>query len=1121
MWLSDACHSPVEISVIPKVVQIQLLGDFRLTCDGVAVEGINTPRLQSLLAYLALHRDAPQLRQRLAFLFWPDSSEMQARNNLRQFVHALRRTAPDISAFLLIDTHTLQWRRDVELRLDVDEFERAFKTLESQRHAQDPSAACATGERLMALYQTDLLPGCYDEWIIPERERLRDRFARALGWLVALYEAQRDFTPAIHCARELIRSDPLNEEAHRCLMRLLALTGDRIGELRAYQACVSALQNGLGIELSPATEELHQRLLRLDVSGAEADDHLATARIHLRQQPSLAPPPSLIGRQHEWEALQRAWQAASDSGPGFALITGEAGIGKSRLAEEIARWASEQGATIATARSYAAEGQLSFAPVIEWLRSPGLRPHIRALETVWLTELARLLPELLAEIPDLPHYEPLTEYGQRQRFFQALSLAALAAPQPLLLIMDDLQWCDQETLEWLHFLLRFDAHARLLLIGIARAEETPHAHPIHTLLLHLRRAVAVAEVALRPLDAAETAQLAAHLIDRELDVASAMRLFGETEGNPLFITETVRAGLDKLLEQPPRAEPGALRQASAATTLPPGVRAMIVSRLAQLSPPARELAELAATIGREFSLDILAHVSHADEERIVGALNELWQRRIVREHGADAYDFTHDKLREVTYAEISAPQRQLWRRRIAQALEVLRADDLDKVCGQIAAHYEQGGAIGRAIPFYHRAALVAQRVFAYDDAIHLLRHCLTLLEQTAPGATRDTQELRLSLSLAPLYRITRGWTAPELERLVDRILALCDTVGTDDQRAEALYGLQSLLVVQARLERVQLVAEEMQALVERTQGASPPLADMMLAGARLHLGRFTAANDAFERILSAPSDSRQARRIQEALGWNVAVHTRAWRSHALWGLGYAERALQSAREAAQIAEDFREPFNQTLAVTYLAMLCQLCADVATAQTSAEEAFALASEYKAPYYQSWAAILVRYAHARQQPDEARIGALRAAINEFAATGSKLRLSYFLSLLASVYGQAGRPEEGLGAIEAALLHARNTNERWWDAELHRLRGELMLAAGHDQRDAEEAITRAADIAHSQSARSLELRARITRRRLFDADPHAEEASRALSDVYAQLTEGFDTPDAQAARSFLTTR
>ncbi|HET9981857.1 MAG TPA: AAA family ATPase, partial [Ktedonobacterales bacterium] len=816
----------------------------------------------------------------------------------------------------------------------------------------------------------------------------------------------------------------------------------------------------------------------------------------------------------------RAWQDACAGEPGFALITGEAGIGKSRLADELAQWAAQVGATIALARSYAVEGRLSFAPVIGWLRSDALRPHVRSLEPIWLTEVARVLPELLTELTNTPHYGPLDEFGQRQRFFQALALAVLAAPQPLLLVMDDLQWCDQETLEWLHFLLRFDPGARLLIVGSARDDEALPPHPLQTTLRHLRHTVPVTEIALAPLDAAETAELAAQMMNRELDTPSAMRLFGETEGNPLFVVEAVRAGLDDLLARRIADQSNytlASAQTLATQALPAGVRTVISGRLAQLSAPARELAAVAAMVGREFTLDILTQIGYADEESIVRALDELWQRRIVSEKGSGVYDFTHDKLREIAYAEISAPQRHLWHRRIARALETLHADNLDPASGQIAAHYEHGGSIERSLPYYRRAALGAQRVFAHENAIRLLRHCLVLLEQLPSGAARDQQELDILLGLAPLYRITRGWTAPELEEIINRTLALCDTVGDDDQRAGALYGQQSLLVVQGQLERVQLVAEELHSLFRRRQEPTPPLSDMMLAGAQLHLGRLIAASDAFERVL-AVRDSQQTERLEESQGWNYAVHTRAWRAHALWLLGQSGRAVSSGAEAIELAQRFELPFNQALATTYLATLWQMIGDVAMARRYAAEALQLTKEYKAPYYHVWSAVLVSYAYALEAPDEAHVAALRASIEEFMASGARLRLPYYFALLAQVYGLANRPREGLAAIEEGLAQARNSNERCWDAELHRIRGELMVANGQDARDAEAAVQRAVTIARRQHAQALELRASLALARMRLHGKQAEQSLDALRDVYARFTEGFETPDLQAARALL---
>jgi predicted ATPase len=754
--------------------------------------------------------------------------------------------------------------------------------------------------------------------------------------------------------------------------------------------------------------------------------------------------------------------------------------------------------------------------VTEWLRSDGLHAPLRQLDAVWLTEVARILPELFAEQPDLPRYESVTEYGQRQRFFEALARGILAASQPLVLLIDDLQWCDQETLEWLHFLLRFDSMARLLVVGCAREEELPQTHPLRTLLLHLRNSMPVTELTLQPLDAAETAKLASQVANRELDLSLVMHLFQETEGYPLFVVEMVRADLGRVSTSPPETD-RLPRQPPLddARTLPPRVHAVLVGRLLQLSASARAFVECAATIGREFTLDLLITVGNGDADSAVCALDELWHKRIVRERGANSYDFTHDKLREVAYGEISAPQRRMLHRRVAQALEAMHAEeDLDSVSGQIASHYERAGMIEQALPHYQGAAAVAQRVYANEDAISLLSRSLQLLELLPAGSKRDKQELGLQLALAPLYRVTKGWATTELERVLDRALALCDTVGDDPQRAQTLYGLQSLYVVQAKLERVQMVSDELQTLYHRSLSTVPPFASMMLAGARLHLGRITDANAQFAEIIAA-HDPDQLLHLQESQGANYAALAQAWQAHALWCLGYPQQALSRGLDAVKLVQDLDQPFSQSLVSAYLAMLQQLRADEAVACEHAEQALALTSKYQAPYYHAWACILVSYALALVQPDEERIGHLRGSIIAFKASGARLRLPYYLSLLAQVCGKAGRAEEGLACINEALAEARAHNERWWDAELHRLRGELLLMHGADASDVEAAILRAISIARSQQARSLELRATMNLARLWIAQDRSDDARRQLSDVYAWFTEGFETPDLQAAR------
>jgi DNA-binding SARP family transcriptional activator/predicted ATPase len=1088
---------------------IRLLGDFSMIYADQQVNSLNTIRLQSLLAYLVLHRDVPQQRQHLAFLFWPDTTEAQARNNLRQLLHQLRQAFPEVEQFLITDKHVLHWHPITPFLLDVAEFEQALTEAATATRGNDDLALQSYLEQADNLYHGELLPGCYDEWILPERERLRQLHKQALEHLLRIFEVRGDTATAIRYAQRLIGLDPLSEDLYRRLMRLFALNNDRASALHVYHTCVTTLQREMGVEPDPATREAYERLMQQETPFIPAR----------AQQMLLAATPTLIGRKPEWETLQNAWHHATTVEPHFVLVSGEAGVGKSRLAEEFLLWASQQGVVTAKTRSYAAEGQLSLAPVTDWLRSGGLRTSLRQLDEVWLTEVVRLLPELLVERPDLPHYEPVTEYGQRQRFFEALARAMLVAPQPLLLLIDDLQWCDQETLEWLHFLLRFDPTARLLIIGCARQEELPLHHPLRTFLLHLRTTTDVTEITLQPLDAAETAKLASQVANREFDMDSIMHLYHETGGYPLFVVEIVRADLGQVSTSPPEADRSHMQLAlDDARTLPPRVYAVLAGRLQQLSVSAHEFVELAATVGRAFTLDLLMCVGNADAESAVRALDELWHKRIVREHGTNSYDFTHDKLREVAYAEISAPQRRMLHRRVAQALEAMHADDLDPVSGQIASHYERAGMIEQALPYYQRAAAVARGVYANEDAISLLSRSQALLESLPAGSKRDKQELSLQLALAPIYRVIKGWTAPELERVLDRALALCDTVGDDTQRAPTLYGLQSVYVVQAKLEKVQLVSDELHTLYQRSLGsAPPPVSDMMLAGARLHLGRIAEANSQFGEMIAAYNPD-QLLDYQESQGWDFASQARAWQAHALWCLGYPQQALSLAREAVRLAQDLVPPFNQALVSAYMALLQQLCADEAVAREYAEQALALASKYQAHYYRAWAVILVSYALALEQPDEERIGRLRESISEFKASSARLRLPYYLSLLAQVYAKAGRVAEGLATIDEALAVARTHNERWWDAELHRLRGEFLLMYGTDTSDGEAAILRAIEIARSQQARSLELRATMSLARLWITQNRTDDAKRRLKDVYAWFTEGFETPDLQAAQLLL---
>ena len=715
------------------ILRILLLGDFAVFADETPVTTLALARVQALLAYLLLRCDAPQDRSRLAFLLWPDSSEAQAHTNLRKLLYQLRQAWPNIDTFLYTDKQSLQWRSastEASFTLDTREFEQACARAEQAELAQDRVALRLALEQATRMYRGDLLPACYEEWIVPERERLRQLFLSSAQRLSGLLEQERDYEAAIRCALQLLRYDPLHEATYRQLMRLYALHGERAEALRAYHTCARLLERELGTEPSEITRAAYTSLMR--------SEGVPEASSALQSRQKVEAP--LQGRKAEWRLLQRMWNEATGGiaglqtgSPRLVLLTGEAGMGKTRLARELELWVNRLGMASASARCYAALEHLAYAPVTSWLSGEALQAGLTMLDPTSLTEIARLVPEVLAAQPQLSAPTAMSEGWQRQLFFSALVHAVRAVRAPLLLLLDDLQWCDQETLQWLQYLFAFAPDARLLLVCTARVEEVVPAHPLLAWLAALQRDGLVTEVPLAALALDEAAALAASIMDGQLVPSADETFYRESEGNPLFVVEMARARMLDPEASALTAAGGPLPLLTRVpSALPSAVQAVLSTRLARLSERARTVANVAAVIGREFAFPVLARASGEDDEEVVQGLDELWQRRVVREHGAgalNAYDFTHDKLREHIYAALSPVQRRRLHQRVADALRAVYSADLTVMCWQIAAHYERAGLVAQAIPFYQQAGQAASRIYAHAEALHAFEQAAALFEQ--------------------------------------------------------------------------------------------------------------------------------------------------------------------------------------------------------------------------------------------------------------------------------------------------------------------------------------------------------------------------------------------------------
>lgn len=254
----------VEQYLVARTLRIRLLGDFMLSVNDTPISNLDMPRLQSLLAYLALHRGKPQARSRIAYLLWPDSTDAQAHTNLRNLLFKLRLALPEIDTLLVVERQTLCWQPDMLWSLDVQDFERAVVQAEQARGMQDQATERQALEAVMQCYQGDLLPSCYDEWIQGERDRLQQMYLGALERLIELLELDGDYVGAIRIAQRLLRLDPLQEATYRHLMRLHAARGDRGAVSRTYQACASVLKRELGIEPGLTTRKIYQQLMKAE-----------------------------------------------------------------------------------------------------------------------------------------------------------------------------------------------------------------------------------------------------------------------------------------------------------------------------------------------------------------------------------------------------------------------------------------------------------------------------------------------------------------------------------------------------------------------------------------------------------------------------------------------------------------------------------------------------------------------------------------------------------------------------------------------------------------------------------------------------------------------------------------
>lgn len=1043
------------------ILSIRLFGNFELRSGETPLPDLGSARAESLLAYLILNGDAPQPRQQVAFRLWPDSSESQARTNLRHVLHDLRRALPDADRYLDVRPRTLQWKPALSVWLDAAEFDAAIRRAE--RAATESPAPLQAETQVAALreattlYRGGLLETCYDEWLNGRRDAYRTRFLTSLDRLARLLEERREYSEALVHLERLLHHEPLREDTWRLLMRLRDARGDRAGALHAYYTCVATLERELGVPPTEQTRSDYEALLRGGAERARGE----TDAPHGEARHRTAAPP-LVGRADEWARLTALWRTIEQGQARFLLVMGEAGVGKTRLIEELREWAALRGAVTADARSYAAEGSLPYAPVIAWLRAPRLEQAAARLARPHQAELSRLLPELLARSPDLVPPPPLPEDALRPRLFDAAAQAFSLADGPLLLVIDDIQWSDHETSRLLHYLLRRAATTPLLIAATARAEDVER-QPLAELRLGLQALGLVTEVTLDRLSRAATADLAAALTSQPLDRDASDALFRETEGNPLFIVEAVRAGW----------QPGA----HAVDALTPKVHAVIVSRLGQLSDAARSLVGVAATLGRDFTPDTLAQAGELSTDAVARSLDELWRTRILRETNAGAYDFTHDKIREVAYLALSPPARRQNHLRAALALKRLRARDPDAVSGQIAAHYDRAGVAEEALSWYEAAAEASQRLHASQEAARMLTRALELVRSLPRSPEQHSRELAILTAMLTPLASAHGFASSQVAEAEQAVMDLVRVLDVE-LPSPVIRSLAISNLSRDEFDVARRYGEQLRARGE-ADGDDALLVEgeYVLGIAAFWQGELDAARRHFEKAVAGYRPNRRSSHLLRY--WlDPQVVSLSRLGNTLWFLGDPVAAGKARDDALALASDIgHEPTRRT-ALVFATILALDMGDTDRVRRYAADLHAGLTDDDARPTRMSARTFRAYVRVLDGDVQPGIDEIRAALNELSEGGHAPGQRAVIARLLTAAHEAARDTRGrLAAAEQALSIG---GPRLWESEAHRARAESLAELGAARDDVLAAFECAIAVAQRQGARMLEQRAMAARDR-----------------------------------------
>ncbi|MGF6425898.1 AAA family ATPase [Bradyrhizobium elkanii] len=918
----------------------------------------------------------------------------------------------------------------------------------------------------------------------------------------------------------------------------LVVVGDLLGEGAAQEQAVIGATPNLAARLQGLAEpntlviaDNTRRLLGglfdyrdLGPSAIAGMDHpvqvwrvLGAGQVGSRFEALRAASTPLVGREEEIALLRRRWERAKAGDGSVVLIVGEPGIGKSRIAQTLLEELRNEPHTRLRYFCSPHHQHSALYPSITQLeQAAGFRREdtaetrldklvaVLAVANQELGEAVPLLADLLS-IPTSGRYPPLNLTPQKRKektlCMQVAQVEGLAAQQPLLMLWEDIHWSDPTTLESLDLLIDRAATLRLLMVLTFRPDFTPPwvGRP-HVTLLSLNR-----------LPPRHRAEMIAHVTGgKTLPTEIADQIIDRTDGVPLFIEELTKSVV----------ESGCITGAGEHLAIPSTLQASLLARLDRLAPT-REVAQIAATLGRQFSHELINAVADMPSARLENALEQLTRAELVFRRGTppDAtYTFKHALVQDAAYSTLLRSRRQQLHGRIAATLERKFPEIAAAQPELVAQHCTSAGMVEKAVEYWDKAGrLAVQRSTMAEAATHF-RKALELLGSLPKSPEERSIERSLQLALAGALTAAKGWASPEAGEAYARARELCRDAPDGAQVATAWAGALSYLHNSADIRGSHELANELLQLSERRNDSETKLIAHRNVGiSLLFRAEFSRALAHLRRSIHFYDQARH--RPPKLTPHDVRVTCEsfvAW-THLL--LGQSDQALEQSRSALDWARELSHPYTLAFALHVNCVFRQLRRDGAILQERADELVEIATEHRFPHFVGTGACFRAWAMLEMGGSiEETINRMRCGLAAKRATGAEIKVPYYLGLLAEAHRRANRIADGMSLLNEALELVERTDERWYEAELYRLMGETLII-GSDRNDAERWLRRALQTARKQGAKHWELRAAASMARLWRDQAKCIDARALLAPIYASFTEGFDTPDLKEAAALLT--